>query len=115
MKCDIVVGPISVYVYIGAYKEEKVLGKEFIITAFYSYNCEEAVINDDLFKSVDYTNVVKIIKDTVSSSKDDLIETTAFRIKQLILSEINEIDNLLIEIEKKNPPVEGVSSFKVKL
>ena len=115
MNCDIIVGPISVYGYIGAYKEEKFLGKEFIITAYYSYNCKEAVLNDDLYKSIDYTKIVEIIKNTVKISKDDLIETTAFKIKNIITKNIPNIENLYIEIEKRNPPIEGVSSFKVKV
>ena len=115
MKCDVVVGPISVYGYIGAYKEEKVLGKEFIITAYYSYNCEDAVKNDDLYKSVDYTEVVSIVKAVVKEAKDDLIETVAYKIKTLILQKLDTVESLQIEIEKKNPPIEGVASFKVKI
>jgi len=115
MKCNITVGPISIYGYMGAYKEEKTLGKEFIVTVNYSYNCKNAVLNDDLHNSIDYTQVVLIIKEIIKNSKDDLLETTAFIIKKTVQEKISQIENLSIEIEKKNPPLEGVASFKVKI
>ena len=115
MKCDVSIGPISVYGYMGAFKEEKALGKEFYIKVDYSYNCEEAAKNDDLYKSIDYSKVVEIVKELVSNSKDDLIETTAYRLKEKIISTFSEIENLSIEIDKRNPPLSGVASFKVTI
>lgn len=115
MKCSVSIGPISVYGYTGAYSEEKKLGREFIVNIEYTYNCKKAVENDDLFASVDYSKVVEIVKDVIGNSKDDLTETTAFKLKNEILLQFNEIENLTVEIDKKNPPIAGVASFKVKL
>jgi dihydroneopterin aldolase/2-amino-4-hydroxy-6-hydroxymethyldihydropteridine diphosphokinase len=100
---------LKLFGYHGVNPEEKINGQDFIFNA--AVHLKEGskkagiALNDDISNTVNYSEIVKVIKDVNSAKKFDLLETLSRQIAQNILDFSPLISKVKVKVEKPNPPI----------
>jgi 7,8-dihydroneopterin aldolase/epimerase/oxygenase len=96
------------YAYHGDLPEEKTLGQRFSIDVVLTLDIAAAAATDDLNKTVDYTQVYRICRETVENDRFKLIETLACNVIDRILAACPIVDQVDIVIKKPSVPIAGI-------
>ncbi|ADQ14402.1 dihydroneopterin aldolase [Halanaerobium hydrogeniformans] len=116
MKNSIALNEMIFYAYHGVRDTEKEQGQRFILNFRAELDFEEAAVNDDLNKTVSYSEVYKSIKKIVEAEKYDLLESLAHKIISELFKNFSRLEMIEIEIKKPMVPIPGVlSSASVKM
>lgn len=94
------------YAYHGVYKEERILGTDYIVDVYLNIEVEKAAVEDNLGKTVNYETIYLICK-TVMNHPAKLIETVAARISLGIKHQYKFIKELKVRVRKTHPPLGG--------
>ena len=106
---DIVeISNLRCYGYVGYFPEEKILGQWFEVNIRIAYDLSKAGQSDELTDTINYAEVVKLIKERIASSKYDLIERLSEVIAQDILK-IPLVQNVKLRLTKISPPIPDFS------
>ncbi len=98
---------IKLYGKHGWAPEEKLLGQKFEIDIEINADISDAIQNDDLQKTVDYSLVYKIIKEIFIEKNYHLIEAVGNKIAKSIL-ELDRVNSVTVRIRKPHAPIDGV-------
>jgi len=96
------------YGYHGDLPEEKTLGQRFVIDLHLTLDIAAAAATDDLKKTVDYTRVYEICRETVEKDRFKLIETLAAHVIDRVLVACPIVDRVDISIKKPSVPIAGI-------
>ena len=96
---------LELFGYHGVLEEEAVLGQKFIICARLFLDTREAGKDDDLSKSLDYSDVCRSIKDIVKNERCQLIECLAEIIAEKLLLTYDILKEVEITVKKPWAPV----------
>ena len=99
------------YAHHGVRKEEHTVGAKYEVDAELSFDFADAAINDDITNTVDYGTVYRKIKEALTLKKYFLIEAVAYEIAQDLLRDFSILDNVAINVRKRNPPVDGICDY----
>lgn len=88
----------------GVFKEERELGNKFEVTVHLNYPIESAMVSDDLSRTLNYAEVVDVIRD-VMSVPSLLLEHVVYRLHSAITSRYPAVTGGSIRIAKLNPPI----------
>ena len=94
------------HAYHGCYKEEQLIGNNFVVDIHIVANTAEAEIEDDLHKTINYTTVYNLVKKEMEKTSK-LIETVTKRILDSVMASYPQIDSAEIKVSKLNPPIGG--------
>ncbi|MCB0618042.1 MAG: dihydroneopterin aldolase [Saprospiraceae bacterium] len=94
------------YAYHGFYKEEQLIGTDYIVDVYLTTEVNQAAVADDLNKAINYETVYLICEATMRKNSK-LIETVAERIALNLKHQFGNIQELKIRLRKKNPPLGG--------
>ena len=94
------------YAHHGYYREEQVIGGQFIVDVYIQANIEEAAKSDRIEKTVNYENIYKVVKGEMEKDSK-LIEHITQNILESILLAFAEISELKVRVSKLNPPIKG--------
>ncbi len=97
---------IRVYAHHGCLREESVVGSEYSVDVLVEADLSKASLSDDLAETVDYVSIHEIVKNEMGIASK-LLEHVAKRIINRILSEIQLVDSVEVEVSKINPPIGG--------
>jgi 2-amino-4-hydroxy-6-hydroxymethyldihydropteridine diphosphokinase/dihydroneopterin aldolase len=105
----IIIKNLKLFGYHGVNPEEKINGQDFVFNIVIQLNrdCEKPgfSFNDDISNTVNYSEIIKVIKEANSVKKYDLLETLARQIAQNILDFSPIISRVKVKVEKPNPPI----------
>lgn len=99
------------HAHIGVYPEERKIGQDIVINIALIVNNQDMqeLLEDKLENTINYGPVYQIVKEIVAQKDIKLIETLAAKILQAIEDESgNKLDNIIVNIKKKNLPIDGV-------
>jgi dihydroneopterin aldolase len=96
------------YGYVGYFPEEKVLGQWFEVNARIAYDLARAGQTDQLTDTLNYAEVIELIKEKIAKSQFALIERLAQVIAQDIL-EIPLVTEVKLKLTKLSPPIADFS------
>ena len=100
---------LKLFGYHGVNPEEKINGQDFIFNAaiHLKEDCEkpDIALSDDISNTVNYSEIITVIKDVNSAKKFDLLETLSKQIAQNILDFSPLISKVKVKVEKPNPPI----------
>jgi 7,8-dihydroneopterin aldolase/epimerase/oxygenase len=99
------------YAYHGVLKEEHAVGAKYEVDAELYFDFSEAATDDDISKTVDYGAVYRKIREALTHRKYFLIETAAYEIVNELLIEFAVLEQAVIRVRKRNPPVDGICDF----
>ncbi len=106
---------IKIYAYHGCFKEETLIGTNFLIDVELDVNLQKAAESDNLNDTVNYQTVFQVIKKEMEVSSK-LLEHVAGRCLTSLFSEFSTIEKITIKIAKLNPPLGGhINAVAVKL
>lgn len=97
----------------GALPEETRLGQRFRVNLALELDTRPAALNDDLTKTVNYAEVVKLVESELRGRPVKLIEALAENMAARLLNTFPILSGVTIELEKPSAPVgmdvDGVS------
>lgn len=100
---------LKLFGYHGVNPEEKINGQDFIfnVSLHLMENCEipDIAVNDNISNTVNYSEIIRIIKKVNSEKKFDLLETLSRHIAENILEFSPLISKVKVKVEKPNPPI----------
>ena len=115
-KDSIALNEMIFYAYHGVRDTEKEQGQRFIINFKAELSFEEAAKNDDLEKTVSYSEVYRELEKIFKEKKYDLLESAAYQIIKGIFKAFPLLQFIEVEIKKPAVPIAGIlSSASVKM
>ena len=97
---------IKLWARVGVLDEERKLGQLFSLDIFLWTDFEKCTANDDIKKTVDYSKLVKILKDQSKKIYCFKIEKYSNEILEIINQEF-QLSKIKIILTKCNPPITG--------
>ena len=97
---------IKLWARVGVLDEERELGQLFNLDVFLWTDFEECTFNDDIKKTVDYSELVAILKDQSKKIYCFTIEKYSYEILEIIDKEF-KLSKIKITLTKCNPPITG--------
>ena len=97
---------IKLWARVGVLEEERKLGQFFILDILLWTDFEKCTENDDIKETVDYSKLVKIIKDQSRKIYCFTIEKYSSAILEIIDQEF-KLSKIKIILTKCNPPITG--------
>jgi len=92
------------FAYHGVNEEEKILGQRFKIDVeFYIDEVKE----DNIYDTVSYSYVYKLVREIVEEKKFNLMESLAREIGNEILA-IEKVKEVVVRVSKVSPPIKGI-------
>ena len=97
---------IKLWARVGVLDEERELGQLFILDIFLWTDFEKCTVNDDIKKTIDYSELVDILKDHSQNIYCFTIEKYSNEILKIIDMEF-KLSKVKIILSKCNPPITG--------
>ena len=104
MKATIEINNLRIKAHHGVSPQENITGNTFEVTAHLRYPIEDALINDNIESTLNYSEVVDVIKKEMAKPSQ-LIEHVAGRIRSSLISRFPKIQGGMIHIAKITPPI----------
>lgn len=104
------------FAYHGFYKEENIIGGEYIVSVYIYLNGKKAGKTDDITQTWNYENIYAAVK-IVMEEKHKLIEKVVYRIAEELKKFKQPKTKIKIVLKKLNPPISGeidAAVFKFK-
>lgn len=95
------------FAYHGFSEEERKIGNKYSVDIQVRTDLEEAALEDNLDKTVDYGELYKIIRQEMEIPSR-LLESVAKRIVDAVYQRFPFINSIEISISKYNPPIGGI-------
>lgn len=96
---------LEVFAYHGLFPAEKELGQKFVFDISLTYPMTQSATTGDLTQSVHYGQLCQQVTEWCQSSKEDLIETVAYRILEKIFNHYPIVQRVDITLKKPWAPV----------
>lgn len=100
------VNKLLVHAHHGVMVQERCVGNTFEVTVHVDYPATPAVANDDLDATLNYAEVVDLIKHEMAVPSL-LLEHVAGRIKDALLISYPKITSGMVRVAKLTPPIPG--------
>lgn len=102
----IAVEGMEFHAYHGCFKEEQIIGNNFVVDIYFDTDTSEAEQTDDLDKTINYADVYAVIGEEMKQ-KSKLLEHVGRRIINSLKEKYPEMESVELKISKMNPPVGG--------
>lgn len=108
METTIEINSLRIHAFHGVMEQEKRVGNIFEVSAsLQSETGIGAYVNDNLEETVNYAQIIEVIKQEMSIPSE-LLENVAYRIKTAISRQFHRIKHGKIKIAKLQPPIPNV-------
>lgn len=101
----IIIKGLKLFAYHGVNEEEKQVGQNFIFDIVVHIDRKNVRFNDLIESTVSYSQIIKILKSTVTQSKFDLIETVAEVVAKKLIDKFDSICKIEVEVKKPEAPM----------
>jgi len=101
----IIIKSLKIFAYHGCNEDEKQNGQDFFIDAVLVVNGNWTSQSDELSETVNYSSVVKLIKNETVNNRYNLIETLAARLCEAVMDEFSQVTGLTVTVKKPHAPV----------
>ncbi|HNR19226.1 MAG TPA: dihydroneopterin aldolase [Bacteroidia bacterium] len=98
---------IECHAFHGCLKEERIIGQKFSVDVIFDVDLKEAILTDDLRKTIDYVAVKDIVLREMKIPSN-LIEHVCGKILKSLHSQFPNTKDIIVKVIKFNPPVNGV-------
>lgn len=95
---------IHCYAYHGVARQENLIGNDYIIQLKLKVNIEQAAETDEVTNTVNYAEVCEVVKSEMNIPSK-LLEHVSKRIVSRLFSEFSTIEEIQINLSKRNPPM----------
>ena len=106
---------IKIYAYHGCFKEETVIGTNFVVDVELDVDLKKPSVTDNIQDTVNYQTVFQVIKNQMAIPSH-LLEHVAQRIVDALFLEFSTIKKIKLKIAKLNVPLGGqIDSVAVQI
>lgn len=98
---------LRVFAYHGVNPEEKQYGQTFLIDVDLTVDFTAAVRGDDLVQTVNYAKAAKLIRQTLTEQRFDLIETAADETARALFCAFPAVRRLRLRLKKPDAPMKA--------
>jgi len=102
----IILEGMEFYSFHGCTDDEKKVGIWFSVDVVFNYYSDKAQVSDKLIDTINYQKVYEIVSKEMNTTSN-LLENVAYRIKNKIISNYEDISDLSVRISKISPPLGG--------
>jgi len=102
---------LKFYGYHGVLAEENRLGQKFTVNLELFADLTKACKSDAVNDTINYGLVYKLVKEIIEKEQYNLIERLAEEITIRIFSTFEKVNEIVVEIEKPEAPVNGIYDF----
>lgn len=95
------------YAHHGVMQEEHRIGGRYEVDVAMDLDFEEAALEDNLAKTVDYELVYRQVQELVTNNRFFLIERLAYLIAGKVMETYDFVEGVVVTVRKPNPPVGG--------
>lgn len=104
MKTVVALEGLKFRAFHGFYDEERKNGNDFICDVHVEVKSFDS-IDDNIYHTVNYEEVFKVVEDEMSQTKK-LLETVVFNMLERI-KKLENVTGATVKLSKLNPPIEG--------
>ena len=97
---------IKIYAYHGCFKEEALIGTNFLVDVELDANLNRPAHTDNIDDAVNYQAVFTVIKKQMAI-RSNLLEHVGKRIVEAIFIEFTEVEKIRLKVSKLNVPLGG--------
>jgi len=97
---------IKIYAYHGCFKEEAVIGTNFLVDVELDADLSKPANSDDINDAVNYQAVFTVVKEQMAI-RSNLLEHVGKRIVEQLFSQFAEVEKIQLKIAKLNVPLGG--------
>lgn len=108
MKSYITIDKLEIYAFHGVLPFERQKGGLFEVSVTIEYDFIDAAKSDDIYSSIDYAELTRIVKEQMSKPAN-LIETVTYNIVTDIINRWPNIISGSVSVTKVNPPIPSPS------
>ena len=101
---DIFIDGLEIYGYHGVLAEEKTLGQTFSFDLRLHLQSCRGASTDSVDDTIDYTEVIDVVTDVVTSSSYDLLEKLVSAVGEAVLARF-VVDEVWVRANKLRPPI----------
>ncbi len=110
----IIIKNLNLFGYHGVRDSEKKSGQNFCFNVEIDFKEDNLLNSDNLEDTLNYSQVIKILKDINSNQRFNLLETLSRAIASKIAGMSDKIEKVFVKIEKTSPPIkENIESAGV--
>lgn len=102
---QIIIQDLSIYAKHGVYKEENILGQQFLVSVYIDLDLSRAGQTDNLEHTIDYGAVCHFVKEYMQSHTFKLIESVAEHLAEELLLKYGQIEKIRIKVKKPWAPI----------
>jgi len=111
----IIVKDLNLFGYHGVKESEKRNGQNFCFNIKILFNKNSFLNNDNLENTLNYSEVIELLKDINSNQRFNLLETLSQVVANKIIEMSSLIEKVTVKIEKTSPPIkENIESVGVE-
>ena len=96
---------LNLFGYHGVREEEKINGQNFLFNITI-YIKKDSPAGDNIENTVNYSDVIKLVKKINSKERFNLLETLSQKVAAKILNMSQLIEKVNVRIEKTSPPID---------
>ena len=100
------------HAYHGVLPQENVVGNTFFVTVRLDCDLSRAMEADSVEYSVNYAEVVEIIKQQMAVTSKTL-ENVVFRIREVLQQHFPQVSSGMVKVAKQSPPISGAKAEEV--
>ncbi len=108
----ILLSGLTFFGYHGATPEERRLGQRFVVDVALSLDLRPAGLTDDLTRTINYSDVYRMVRDVVEGPPCNLIEAVAERIAETLLQRTSATA-VQVRVAKPWAPIKGIVAGEV--
>jgi len=94
------------YAYHGCYRDEQLIGNNFLVDITLDTDMEEAAESDNLCDALNYAEAYDIVKHEMAT-RSFLLENVCDRILDGLFERFPQLDSATVAVSKLNPPIDG--------
>lgn len=94
------------YAFHGCYREEKIVGNQFLVDLIMDTDCSKAAETDDINDALSYLTAYQLVEQEVMKNAN-LLENVAKRILDTLFENFTQLDYAKVKVSKMNPPLGG--------
>ena len=102
----IILAGMQFYGFHGANPEERALGQPYLVDLSVEVDLSRPAVSDQLEDTVNYAHLYRTVRDVVEGDSRNLLESTAQRIADRVLSEF-PVKAVQVRVKKPKPPIRG--------
>ena len=105
MMNEIIIKNLTIFAYHGVHEFEKINGQNFLVDVMCKTKRLDGYKTDKIEDTISYSLIIKSIKNSILSNKNNLLEYTAEKIVRDLFENFPKIEGIKLTLKKPEAPI----------